>query len=278
MTMSLPEGSPFDALRHLDSEGEHWFARELMVLMGYSRWEDFAAMVERAKASLALVQGAEAADHHFAIFRSDGGRWGKTKVEDYRLTRFAAYLTAMAADDTKTKVAEARIYFAVKTREAEVAERLGDPLDELEASNARMAKAIEIARSERAARVEAEEKVKELEPKAASYDVFLSTDGTQRMDIVAKEFGMSGVKLFAILRDEAVLMEGGRRQNVPYAQHAKHFKVVAQTYETNTRGTQATSTTYVRPSGYEVIRQVLDRRARRVAIEQGHQRELGGAS
>lgn len=154
----------------------------------------------------------------------------------------------------------------------------GDPLDELEASNVRMTKAIEIARSERAARAVAEEKVKELEPKAANYDIFLSTDGTQRMDIVAKEFGMSGVKLFAILRDEGVLMEGGRRQNVPYARHAKHFKVVAQTFETNTRGTQSTSTTYVRPSGYDLIRQVLDRRTRRQEVEAFHQRQLGEAS
>jgi phage antirepressor YoqD-like protein len=113
--------SLFDALKHTDAEGEFWSARELMPVMDYSRWEDFAAMVERAKASLALVQGAEVAGNHFAIFRSDGGRWGKTKLDDYRLSRFGAYLTAMAGDDTKRAIAEARIYFAVKTREAEVA-------------------------------------------------------------------------------------------------------------------------------------------------------------
>jgi hypothetical protein len=89
-------------------------------LMTYSRWEDFATVVEKAKASLALVHGDDQAAHHFATSRSDGGRWGNQKLDDYRLTRFGAYLVAMAGDDTKEAVAQARVYFAVRTREAEL--------------------------------------------------------------------------------------------------------------------------------------------------------------
>lgn len=43
-------------------------------------------------------------------------------IANYRLTRFGACLVAMAGDDTKATVAEARIYFAVKTREAEISQ------------------------------------------------------------------------------------------------------------------------------------------------------------
>ncbi len=113
--------SPFDAIRRVDAYGrEYWLGREMQPLAEYSRWEDFATVIEKAKASLALIHGDHQAEHHFGISRSDGGRWGNQKLDDYRLTRFAAYLVAMAGDDTKPAVAHARVYFAVLAREAEL--------------------------------------------------------------------------------------------------------------------------------------------------------------
>lgn len=113
--------SPFDSLRRQDAYGrEYWLGREMQPLMEYSRWEDFAAVIEKAMESLALIKGREQAVYHFGACRSDGGRWGNQKLGDYRLTRFAAYLTAMAGDDAKEAVANARVYFAVRTREAEL--------------------------------------------------------------------------------------------------------------------------------------------------------------
>ncbi|MFE4548269.1 RhuM family protein [Streptomyces sp. NPDC056785] len=88
--------------------------------MEYARWEDFAAVIEKARDSLALVQGIATANHHFAISRSDGGRWGNQQLADFQLTRFGAYLTAMAGDETKQAVALARLYFAARTQEAEL--------------------------------------------------------------------------------------------------------------------------------------------------------------
>lgn len=116
-----PGVSPFDAIRRTDDAGEHWKGRELQPLMDYSQWRDFAIVIEKAKASLALVQGQSAAQANFAEVRKNAGQAGRNG-KDYRLTRFAAYLVAMAGDDTKEAVAQARIYFAVKTREAELAE------------------------------------------------------------------------------------------------------------------------------------------------------------
>lgn len=104
----------------MDTYGrEYWAGRDLQPLMQYSQWRDFAATVERAKASLALVQGADAAAKNFAAVRKVAGSRGPAGA-DYRLTRFGAYLTAMAGDDTKEAVACARVYFAVRTREAEL--------------------------------------------------------------------------------------------------------------------------------------------------------------
>lgn len=116
-----PHGSPFDKIRQVDEMGEFWTGRRMQPLMDYARWDKFAEVIEKAKFSLGLIKGEDAAAHHFATWGSDGGRWGNSQLDDYRLTRFGAYLVAMAGDDTKEAVAEARIYFAVATRAAEVA-------------------------------------------------------------------------------------------------------------------------------------------------------------
>lgn len=168
----LANPSPFDAIRREDEHGEHWTARDLMPLMEYGRWHEFAAVVEKAKASLALVQGAGQAAHHFAIQHSDGGRWGNQRLDDYRLTRFGAYLVAMAGDDTKPAVARARVYFAVKTREAEVAPAA--PAREIPQS---FSEALRLAADEHDRADRAEAKVLELEPKAAQADQHRAADG-----------------------------------------------------------------------------------------------------
>lgn len=112
--------SPFDAIRHVDAYGrEHWLGREMQPLMQYSQWRDFAAVIVKARDSLSLVQGEEAAQKNFAEIRKVSGARGPAGA-DFELTRFGAYLVAMAGDDTKEAVAQARVYFAVRTREAEL--------------------------------------------------------------------------------------------------------------------------------------------------------------
>ena len=116
-------GSPFDTLRRVDAFGrEYWLGRELQPLMDYSQWRDFRTVILKAKSSLDLVQGESAAQQHFADLRNmvEIGSGARRGAEDFRLTRFGAYLVAMAGDDTKAAVAHARVYFAVKAREAEL--------------------------------------------------------------------------------------------------------------------------------------------------------------
>lgn len=114
------DASPFDRIRRLDAYGrEYWEGRGLQPLLGYAQWRDAAAVIKKAKASLALVQGEDVAERNFAETRKVSGARGPA-AGDYRLTRFGAYLTAMAGDDTKPEIAHARVYFAVRTREAEL--------------------------------------------------------------------------------------------------------------------------------------------------------------
>jgi hypothetical protein len=93
-----------------------------MPLMSYSQWRDFRIVIGKARDSLALVESEDAAQRHFAETRNmvEIGSGAQRAAQDFRLTRFGAYLTAMAGDDTKESVARARIYFAVRAREAEL--------------------------------------------------------------------------------------------------------------------------------------------------------------
>lgn len=107
--------NPFDAIRRLDSNGnEFWSARELMPLLGYTRWEKVPSVIERAKMAC-QNSGNPVCDHFSDSSRKTGGR----DSQDFYLSRYAAYLTAMSGDSRKPAIAQAQTYFAVKTREAE---------------------------------------------------------------------------------------------------------------------------------------------------------------
>ena len=108
--------SPFDAIKRTDERGEYWSARDLMPLMGYDKWERFAGSVERAVLSM-QAQGYNP-DVEASRLREAFGKTNQRR-EDFRLTRFAAYLVAMNGDPRKPEVAAAQAYFAVRTRQAE---------------------------------------------------------------------------------------------------------------------------------------------------------------
>jgi len=116
--------SAFDVIRRTDDEGrEYWSARDLQPLLGYERWERFADAIDRAMASC-QANGHEPSDH----FRRAGkmvpiGSGATREVTDYHLTRFGCYLVAMNGDPRKPEIARAQAYFAIKTRQQELAEQ-----------------------------------------------------------------------------------------------------------------------------------------------------------
>lgn len=235
--LTLLGESPFDAIRRVRPDGsEYWSARDLQPLMGYSRWESFLVPVERA------MRTAENTNVDVASnFRGSPKITSTRSGLDYELTRFAAYLTAMNGDPNKPEVAAAQAYFATRTREAEVAEPR-KPMTELE-----------MARNY----VTALEQLAIAGPKAEAHDAFLSADGDFLVGTVAKMLGMGPNTLFARLRDEHILIKGGRRHNTPYQAYAHHFKVVARTIEVEEGPDRTSQTTYVKPSGVDFIRKVL---------------------
>lgn len=121
--------SPFDSIKRIDRDGhEYWLARELMKLLGYVKWQKFEDAIERSKISLKNSNGNP--DEHFTHLPgsvSGKGRFG----DNYKLSRYACYLTALNGDPRKPEIAQAQAYFVVKTREAETV--IPQQYDELEA-------------------------------------------------------------------------------------------------------------------------------------------------
>ncbi len=120
--------SPFDAIRRFNEQGdEYWLARDLMKLLGYSKWQRFQDAIERAKVSLQNSEGNPSKHFiHLPGAASGKGRFG----DNYKLSRYAAYLTTLNGDPRKPEIAQAQAYFVVKTREAETV--IPKQVDELE--------------------------------------------------------------------------------------------------------------------------------------------------
>lgn len=236
-----PESSPFDAIRIVTPEGrEYWSARELMPLLGYNNWRDFANAISRAKVS-AQNSGYDVTTLFAGALKKSDGR----PAEDYHLARYACYLIALNGDPRKPEIAAAQTYFVIKTREAETRPALTE--DEI----------VHQALSITARRVETlTARVAELEPKAEFYDELMESDGTYSMLAVSKMIGWGRNVMMRELRRAGVL----QGNNLPYQRYEHHFKVVPQTFCNRKTGeTVPTATTTVYPSGIEFIRKKLAR-------------------
>ena len=114
----------FDLVLHKDDESdvEFWYARELMVLLGYERWENFDKAIQRAMDSCE-VSGIAVENHFREVTKMVPlGSGSKRSVKDYMLTRYACYLIAQNGDPRKEEIAFAQGYFAVQTRKQELIE------------------------------------------------------------------------------------------------------------------------------------------------------------
>jgi DNA-damage-inducible protein D len=101
---------------------ECWSARELQVLLGYSKWENFFKVIDRAKES--CHNAGEKITDHFPEVRKmvHIGSGAEKEIDDIILTRYACYLIAQNGDSRKNEIAFAQNYFAVQTRRAELIE------------------------------------------------------------------------------------------------------------------------------------------------------------
>ena len=114
----------FEDIKHIDKNNcEYWYARELMLILEYKRWDKFMNVINKAKIS------CENSDNNIRYHFSHVGKMiliakgAKRKVYDYKLSRYACYLIAQNGDSRKKVIALAQTYFAVQTRKQELLEK-----------------------------------------------------------------------------------------------------------------------------------------------------------
>lgn len=115
----------FEDIKHVDQHGEEfWYARELMVTLGYKDWSKFKNVIQ--KAIIACKNSEIVAGECFrqVAKTSKMPNGGEKYIEDYdySLSRYACYLIAQNGSSNKKQVALAQTYFAVKTRQQELTE------------------------------------------------------------------------------------------------------------------------------------------------------------
>jgi DNA-damage-inducible protein D len=113
----------FEQACYIYNDSECWSSRELQIILGYTKWDNFYKVIEKAKSTCGS-SGITVTDHFADVGKMVPlGSGSERKIEDVALTRYACYLVAQNGDPAKNEVAFAQTYFAVQTRKQEIIEQ-----------------------------------------------------------------------------------------------------------------------------------------------------------
>jgi len=122
--LEINNNKTFEDIKHIDENGsEFWYARELMSILEYNKWENFEKVINKAKD--ACENSGISVFEHFPDVRKLSKRANNAEIEikDYKLSRYACYLIAQNGDSRKKVIALAQTYFAIQTRKQEISEK-----------------------------------------------------------------------------------------------------------------------------------------------------------
>jgi len=120
----IKNNTTFEDIKHIDEDGiEFWYARELMPILQYTKWQNFEKILDKAKISCANSD-ISVSEHFTDVSKlSKRANNADVMIKDYKLTRYACYLIAQNGDSRKKVIALAQTYFAVQTRKQEINEK-----------------------------------------------------------------------------------------------------------------------------------------------------------
>ena len=118
-----PMQSDFEQIKKKSADGqEYWSARDLATTLGYSTWQKFSRIINKALL-VAKNRGMNVGEHfnqNVEMVKLGSGAY--REVENFRLSRIACLIIAENADSKKSQVQTARVYFKEQTTAAELVE------------------------------------------------------------------------------------------------------------------------------------------------------------
>lgn len=99
-------GEYFESLP-LENGTRYWFARDVMVVLGYDSWPAFKNVINKA-IGVCMTGGIPVAEHFIQFRRKIESR----ELDDFKMTRLACCLVAMNGDTKNPAVARAQLYFS----------------------------------------------------------------------------------------------------------------------------------------------------------------------